>query len=140
MPGDPLDVLLRVRRLAVDQARQALAECLTLETAASARCEEIAAAIVEETTAATALTSDDQTVEAFADWLRQTLPLQSAANLALTNAEARTKEARTVLAAARAGVRAVEAILEQKEADRRVRQARGEQHALDEIAAGTALR
>lgn len=139
MASDPLGVLLRVRRLAVDQARQALAECLTLETVASARCEEIATAIAQETDAATALTSDDQTVETFARWLRQTLPLQSAANLALADAEARTKEARTVLAATRSGVRAVETMLEQKEAERRLKLARAEQYALDEAAA-TVLR
>lgn len=86
MPTQSLDVLLRVRQMAVDQARQGLTECLADETAASARCDEIEAAIFRETDAARSLTADDQAVEAFANWLRATLPAQRAANQALIEA------------------------------------------------------
>lgn len=135
MADDPLDVLLRLRRLTIDQARQALAECLRAETAAARRCEAIAEDVARQMQAATALTADDRAVEDFANWLRHTLPAQAAADAALLNAETQTREARFVLSAARAGVRAVESMLERKAAEQHVRAGRAEQSELDEAAA-----
>ncbi len=134
MANDPLDILLRLRRLAIDQARQALADCLGAETHAAKRCEEIATAISCEMAAASAVTADDRAVEDFAAWLRQTLPVQAGAEAALLTAETQTKEARLVLAAARAGVRAVEHMVERKDAERRLQAGRAEQVVLDEAA------
>lgn len=135
MASDPLDMLLRLRRLTVDQARQALADCLGAETIAADRCDEIAGAIVREMDVASAITADDRAVEDFANWLRQVLPNQAAAEAALLTAETQTKEARMVLAATRAGVRAVENMVERKEAERRLQAGRTEQLVLDEAAA-----
>jgi hypothetical protein len=132
MSNDPLDVLLRMRRLAVDQARQALADCVGAETVAGDRCAAIAAAIARELTDASKVTADDRAVEDFAVWLRQTLPDQTAAEAALLAAETRTEEARLVLAASRAGVRAIETMLERKAALRIQEAARAEQFALEE--------
>ncbi len=135
MPNDPLDVLLRLRRLAIDQARGALAECLRAETLASERCQEIGREIAGEMALASAVTADDRAVEAFANWLRQTLPIQAAAEAALLTAETQTREARLVLAASRAGVRAVETMVERKETELRLQAGRAEQLLLDEAAA-----
>ncbi len=135
MATDPLDVLLQLRRLTVDQARQALADCLGAETIAADRCDEIAGAIVREMDVASAITTDDRAVEDFANWLRQVLPAQTAAEAALLTAETQTKEARMVLAATRAGVRAVENMVERKEIERRLQAGRAEQMILDEAAA-----
>ena len=118
MAGDPLDVLLQVRRLAVDGARGSLADCLAAESTAADQVHAIEAEIATETTAATALTADDAVVEAFARWLQRMLPRQRAATDALLSAEIRTKEARAVLAAARAGVRAIELMLERRAEER----------------------
>ena len=134
MPKQPLDVLLQVRQMAVDQAKQALAECVAGETTASMRRGEIQAAIFRETDAARSLTADDQAVEAFANWLRATLPAQRAADQAVIEAEARTEEARIVLAAARAGVRVIENTLEHRATERQTLDMRAEQRTLDEAA------
>jgi hypothetical protein len=127
-------VLLRLRLLTIDQARQALADCLEVEATASARCNAIEAAIAHEMHAASELTSDDNAVEDFAAWLHRILPDQAAADAALLSAETRTKETRLVLAAARAGARSVEATLERKAAERMLQVGRREQLALDEAA------
>lgn len=132
MAGNPLEVLLRLRRLAVDQARQGLAECVAAETIAIARCNAVEAAMARELDAASKITADDRAVEDFAIWLHRTLPERSAAEAALLGAETQTKEARMVLGAARAGVRAVESMLERKETERLLLVGRTEQLALDE--------
>jgi hypothetical protein len=134
MANEPLAVLLRLRLLTIDQARQALADCLEVEATASARCNAIEAAIAHEMQAASELTSDDNAVEDFAAWLHRILPDQAAADAALLSAETRTKETRLVLAAARAGARSVEATLERKAAERMLQVGRREQLALDEAA------
>lgn len=134
MAADPLDVLLQVRRVAVDEARSNLTDCLTAESIAADHMHAIEAEIATETATATALTSDDAVVEAFARWLQRTLPRQRAAADALLAAEIRTKEARAVLAASRAGVRAIELMLERRAAERQAEESRREQAALDEVA------
>jgi flagellar export protein FliJ len=134
MADDPLDVLLRLRTLAVDQTRQALAACIHAETEAASRCNMIDATIAREIAAATSLGSDDRAVEDFAAWLRRMLPEQALANDALAQAETHTKEARLVLAAGRKGVRAVETLQEKQAVERSARRARQEQLALDEAA------
>jgi hypothetical protein len=134
MANEPLDVLLRLRLLTIDQVRLALADCLATEALASARCSAIEAAIAHEMNTASALTSDDRAVEDFAAWLHRILPDQAAADAALLSAETRTKETRLVLAAARAGARAVEATLERNAAERVQQAGRVEQRELDEAA------
>jgi flagellar export protein FliJ len=109
---DPLEVLLRLRRLTADQARRALADCLRAESLAAQSVAVVAAAIEHETAAATSLAVGDAEVEAFAAWLRRIRPKQRAAQAAEEQAEAETVRARAVLAAARAAVRAAEDMLE----------------------------
>jgi flagellar export protein FliJ len=131
---DPLESLLRMRRMAVDDARRGLAECLRAEGQATAEVAAIEAAIEQEMEVATRLTAGDFEVEAFAAWLRQMRPRQRAALAGEQEAETATMEARTVLAAAQAAVRAVEEMLEQHAAAARAEAERRAQGELDEIA------
>jgi len=133
MTHDPLQSLLRLRRLAADQARSGLAESLRAETEAEAAVTAIETEIAEEAEVAADLTSGDADVEAFGAWLRSVRPKQHAAQAAEVAAEAETAEARAVLAMSRAAVRAVEEILSRHAADERQRSERRTQHELDEV-------
>src|SRR4051812_30387252 len=112
MSRDPIETLLRLRRLAADQARRGLAECLRVESEAAAAVAAVEAAIDHETEVATSLAAGDAEVEAFAAWLRRIRPKQQATLAAEETAEAATARARAVLNAARAAVRATEQMLE----------------------------
>jgi hypothetical protein len=78
MTHDPLEALLRLRLIAVDEARRGLAECLRSESEAAAAVAAIEAAIERETEVATSLAAGDAEVEAFAAWLRRIRPKQRA--------------------------------------------------------------
>ncbi len=134
MTRDPLEALIRLRRLAADEARRSLADCLRDEDQAVRAIAALDAAIERETEAATSLATGDAEVEAFAAWLRRMRPRQHAAYMAESHAEAATAQARIMLAAARAAVQAAEEMLEEHEAHRRAESERQEQHALDEVA------
>ncbi len=135
MRDEPLRTLLRLRRLALDEARLTLATSLAAETEAADLCRSIEEAIRRETDVASRVDAGDATVEAFALWLRQTLTEQAAASVALTDAEGRTHEARIVLTVARSAVEAVETEIERREGVRRQEGERREQRSLDEISA-----
>lgn len=134
MSSEPLEALLRLRRLAVDEARRGLAECLRLESEAATAVSAIRASMERETEAATSLMAGDAEVEAFAAWLRRILPKLHAAEVAEAEAEAATVEARGVLGAARAGVRAVEETLERHAAAAQAEAERKAQAEIDEAA------
>jgi flagellar export protein FliJ len=131
---DPLESLLRLRRLAVDEARRGLADCLRVESQAAQSVAAIEAAIAHETDVATDLASGDAEVEAFAAWLRRIRPKQLAAHAAEAEAAAATTQGRAVLAAARAAVRAVEEMLEQHAAARLEEAEHQAQREIDEAA------
>ena len=140
MRDEPLRTLLRLRRLALDEARLTLATSLAAETEAADLCRSIEEAIRRETDVASRVDAGGvlggpATVEAFALWLRQTLTEQAAASVALTEAEGRTHEARIVLTVARSAVEAVETEIERREGVRRQEGERREQRSLDEISA-----
>jgi flagellar export protein FliJ len=134
--ADPLQTLLRLRRLTVDQARLGLADSLRREAEASERVREIADEIERETGTACALAGDDRIVDNFAAWLRRARVRQDAAANAMLAAEAHTGEARAVLTAGRAAVETVEALLERREAERLAEAGQQEQKTLDEFGRG----
>ena len=134
MSRDPLEALLRLRRMAADEARRGLAECLRAEGEAAAAVATIEAAIDRETEAATSLAAGDAEVEAFAAWLRRIRPKQQAALAAAESAEAATTQARGVLGAARAGVQAAEETLEKRGAVERAEAEHKAQNEIDEAA------
>ena len=134
MTHDPLESLLRLRRLAADEARRGLADCLRLESQTAQSVAAIETAIEHETDVATDLASGDAEVEAFAAWLRRIRPKQHAAHAAEAQAEAATAQGRAVLAAARAAVRAVEEMLEKHVAARMEEAEHQAQREIDEAA------
>ena len=134
MKPDPLESLLRLREMAADEARRHLADCLRVESEAAAAVAAIEAAIERETEAASSLAADDAEVEAFAGWLRRIRPKQLAARAAEGAAEAGTAEARAVMGAARAAVRAVEQMLSDKAKAAHEEAERKAQAQIDEVA------
>ena len=130
--SDPLPVVARLRHRAVDEARQALADSVTAETAAAEALRLLDTAIAAETDAAGDLSGDDQSVEDFAAWLRRVRIDRRSAVAELESAELRSTEARAALAASRTAARAMEDMLTRREAERRLAAARREQAVLDE--------
>ncbi len=134
MSHHSLESLLRLRQVAVDEARRGLAECLRQESEATRVVAAIQSAIEQETEAASNLATGDAEVEAFAAWLRRIRPRQQAAHEAEDEAEAATAKARVVLGAARAAVKAVEEMLEQDAAAAQARTEHRAQAEIDEVA------
>lgn len=134
MTRNPLEALLRLRRLTADQARRELADCLRAETEAEQAVTAIETEIERETTAATSLAAGDAEVEASAAWLRRIRPVQRAAKAAEATTLAETTEARTVLAMARAAERAVEDLMTQHADAERLEAERRAQREIDEVA------
>jgi len=134
MTQDPLESLLRLRRLAVDEARRGLADCLRAESQAAEALAALEAAIERETDVAADLSAGDAEVEAFAAWLRRMRPKQQAAHAAEAEAEAATAQGRAILAAARAAVSAVEDMLAEHTAERKAEAQRQAQREIDEAA------
>jgi hypothetical protein len=132
--SDPLPVVARLRNLAVDEARRALAECITAEARAAEAVRLLGAAIVAETDAAGDPSGDDQSVEDFAAWLRRIGVERRAAATALESAEMRSIEARTALIACRTAARAMDEMLLRRDADRRTATERKAQTLLEEAA------
>jgi flagellar export protein FliJ len=132
--ADSLQTLLRLRRLAVDQARRGLADCLRSEADAGSAVREIAAAIDRETDTVCQSVGDDHMVDNFAAWLRRARVEQGNAVNALLTAETHTQEARAVLTVGRAAVETVEALIARREAERTAAAERQEQNVLDEAA------
>lgn len=134
MSHHSLESLLRLRQVAVDEARRGLAECLRQESEATRVVAAIQSAIEQETEAASNLATGDAEVEAFAAWLRRIRPRQQAAHEAEDEAEAATAKARVVLGAARAAVKAVEEMLEQDAAAAQTQTEHRAQAEIDEVA------
>ena len=133
MKRDPLDALMRLRRIAVDKARRDLADCLRAESAAASAVATIAASIEHEAEVATDLAAGDAEVETFAAWLRHMRPKQRAAEAAADEAAAETAEARAALAMARAAERAVEEMQAHHADAARAAAEREAQRELDEV-------
>jgi flagellar export protein FliJ len=129
-----LAVVARLRHLAVDEAKRALADCLTAEAVAADAARQLDTLIAAETDAASDPSGDDRSVESFSVWLRRVGADRTAAANLLASAETRSAEARAVLAASRSAARAMDELLEGRGAERRLAADRREQAALDEAA------
>ncbi len=132
--SDPLPVAARLRHLAVNDARRALAECLTAEARAVEALRLIDAAIAAETEAAGDPAGDDQSVEDFANWLRRIRVERRAEVAALETAELRSNEARTALIACRTAARAMDEVLNSRDAEQKAEADRKTQIGLEEAA------
>lgn len=134
MKQDPLEALLRLRQVGLDQSRRDLADCLRAEGDAETVVASIAASIEHEAEVVTDLSAGDAEVEAFAAWLRRMRPRQQAAQQAAEQATADTAAARAALAVAQAAVRVVEEMLAHRADAARAEAERAAQRELDEIA------
>ncbi len=130
----PLAIVARLRRIAVDEAKRALADCLTAEAAAAAALRAIDARIAAETDAASDPSGDDHAVEGLSRWLRRIGAERIAAANLLASAETQSAEARAVLAAGRSAARAMDELLAGRATERRLAADRREQAVLDEAA------
>lgn len=136
MVRHPLEVLRRLRSIALDQARRALADRLREEAAAAEQSATIAATIARETAVHAGEPVEHRTVETYAAWLGRAQVAQREAEAARWACVAATVEARGSLNDARAGTRALEAAVAQMLEVQADAAARLEQQAVDEAAAG----
>jgi flagellar export protein FliJ len=134
MAQDKLRVLLTLRERTVEQARKALAVCVAAETAAMDAIRGVDSAIQHERAAADRSADTGPAKEMFAAWLVRARSRREAAVAALAKAEGRTGEARAALAAARAAVRVVEQLADDRDAAEQTTADARERHALDDIA------
>jgi flagellar export protein FliJ len=135
MARHPLQVLLRVRGIALDAARRALADRLREEAAAAEQCAGIAATIARETAVQVSQPTERRTLETYAAWLGRAHDARREAQAATLACTAATAEARMSLNEARAGTRALEAVLAHVQEVHDAAAARLEQRTVDEAAA-----
>lgn len=134
MPAEPLDALIRLRRLARDEATGALAAALEAGSRADAAVVAIRRQMADEEALAGRIDTDDLAVEAFGIWLRRARAELQAAELVRERADAETVRARAALVAARAALEAVEAERDRRRVAEREAAQRREQAAPDEAA------
>lgn len=132
MKRDALVAILRVRQSTLDEAQKVIADAYDAEQAASLRAQAAAEALSRELDAAMRLSGGDDAVESFARWLP--VGRQSLQHAHDTQRDATTEldRARAVLSLARAGVRAVETLMEQRLQEKQKERNRREQLILDD--------
>jgi hypothetical protein len=136
MARDQMDVLLTIRRRAVDKSRQALAGCLKVEAAALEAVRAIDAAVMRERAFADRFPEQPHRMEVFALWSERVAAERPGAVAALAYGESQTVAARAVLASARSAARAVERTIEERAALARAEAEKRDQHARDDITRG----
>jgi hypothetical protein len=134
MADNSLRVIVRLRQLALDQAREKLAACPRTEEAADQAVQEAKAARRRERWAAADLPAGGQPAESFVNWSEGSRKAQEDAATGQTTAAANTTKARAELSAARAAREAAETILSARESERKAAAERREQLALEEMA------
>jgi hypothetical protein len=132
MRPDPLRTALRLRQLALEEARRSLAICLAEESAAERDAAAAEAEIAREIAAASELSADDAPVDALAAWLPGARRRAADARARHETAQANTSVVRAALAASRAATEAAEELLAQREAQRRAQAERRTQAEMDE--------
>lgn len=133
MARDPIEALLKVRKLAVDAAQQDFAACLRTEGEANRRERVARDAIASESATATRLDADDAAVEAFAAWLPVGRTALAEAEADAERARADTARARAALSVARSAMQAVEELLAERAAQRAAERERRAQAELDDL-------
>jgi len=116
MTRDSLATVARLRRLAQDDARQALSLALAHQARMAARADSAARDIVNEAEAAASIHVDDAVVEAFAAWLPVARAHAADTRAECERAEAEVARLRAVLTASRAAMEAVETLMAQRDA------------------------
>ena len=134
MARDQLDILLRLRRAAEDEAKRALVVRLTEETAARRRLQMAEARIRRERDIATDPGQNDGAVEAYIAWLPAGRQDVAAAQATHEQTVIKVTLARAELNIAHAAAEAADEFLEQRDVKAAAVVARKSQAALDEIA------
>lgn len=120
MTRDPLVTLIKVRKLACDEAQRKLVEALALEDRAEQTSHRVERTIAQETQAATDVNGSDAMVEAFAAWLPGARQQLAAARQLLLDRQAETMRSRAELTACRTALETVETLQkERKDATQR---------------------
>ena len=133
--ADRLESLLRLRRHALGAARLGLRNALAAAEDAEREARAARQAMQAEAEHASGIDQDESVLEAFIAWLPVGRAALAAASVRAEAAEAEVARCRGELAAARAGVEAIERLIEARAASRAAAAARAEQAALDEVAA-----
>jgi hypothetical protein len=133
MAKDPLQVVLRLRGMAVDAARADLASFQTRQQAAELAAAQALSRIAQEMAQASRIDVGDGVVEAFARWLPRGRADANRTRLVAERAVAECGVARSRLTAARAANEAVENALKQRVLQEDADAARQEQAIMDEV-------
>ncbi len=134
MARDPIGMLRKVRRHAVEQARHALATCLMAETAAADRLRAIDEAAERDRVANRSVVEAHRFIDMFALRVQANATERIAAEVALTAARDAAAEAQAAVVAARMAVESVETLITERAEAAEVAADRREQHALDDMA------
>jgi hypothetical protein len=134
MGRDRFDILLAVRRLTVEQARQALAVCLKAEATAAEAIDALDATARRDRAAASAMAEAPAFLEMFAARSDTARTGRAMAVAALAAAKARSAAARGAVTAARSSAEAVETLIAERMAAEAAEANRRAQHVLDDIA------
>jgi flagellar export protein FliJ len=134
MPHDPIRLLRLLRRRSVEQARSALGACLAAENEAAERISAIDDAARRDRAARAEL----QDAHRFQDMFVRRIDVRNAdrraAEAGFAAAQARSAAAREAVVAARTAAEGVETLIDERAAAEAAVAARGEQHALDDMA------
>jgi flagellar export protein FliJ len=134
MARDPLRMLRTVRRHAVEQARHALAACLSREAAAAEQVRAIDEARERDRAAGCQVEEAHQFIDMFTLRLQVGAAERDAAETALSAVRAAAGEARSALVAARMAAESVETLVAERADAAEADANRREQHALDDMA------
>lgn len=133
MKDESLGTLLRLRRIAADEARRNLADCLRQESAARQALRDLEAAVECQMEAAARVDASDRAVEEFAAWLRRNRIEKETNEQALHLAETRSAEARSVLSVSMIAVETLEKLLDRRAEAREAGRDRQDRNDLDEL-------
>lgn len=114
MARDPLITLIKVRRLASDEAQRQLVNALNEESRAERIVQETERVIAQEMETASDPNSSDAVVEAFGAWLGGARRQLETARRMLLDRQAETIRVRAELTATRTALESVEALQEQR--------------------------
>ena len=114
MTRDPLVTLIKVRKLACDEAQRKLVEALALEDRAEQMSQRVERTIAQETQAATDVNGSDAMVEAFAAWLPGARQQLASARQLLLDRQAETMRSRAELTACRTALETVETLQKER--------------------------
>lgn len=116
MPRNPLATLIKVRRLAYEDALGRLASALANEDRAAREAHDIERTIAEEMVAASDPEGSDAMVEAFGAWLPRARQQLESIRHVLAERQAETVRVRAELTVCRTALESVESLHEQRRA------------------------